>query len=66
MVELNQNKNSQQPDWPDSLWKLYFILEINHIQRNCLHVYYKNGCSKSIKKLATKTPSYLAAYEKLI
>ena len=29
MVELNQNKNSKQPDLPVALWKLYFTLEIN-------------------------------------
>ena len=29
MVELNQNKNSKQPDQPDAVWKLYFTLEIN-------------------------------------
>ena len=29
MAELNQNKNSKQPDPPDALLKLYFTLEIN-------------------------------------
>ena len=29
MAELNQNKNSKQPHWPDAVWKLYFNLEIN-------------------------------------
>ena len=29
MAELNQNKNSKQPDQPDAVWKLYFTLEIN-------------------------------------
>ena len=29
MAELNQNKNSKQPDRPDPAWKLYFILELN-------------------------------------
>ena len=29
MAELNQNKNSKQPDRPDAMWKLYFTLEIN-------------------------------------
>ena len=28
MVELNQNKNSKQADRPDTVWKLYFTLEI--------------------------------------
>ena len=28
-VELNQNKNSKQPDRLDAVWKLYFTLEIN-------------------------------------
>ena len=28
-AELNQNKNSKQPDRPDAVWKLYFTLEIN-------------------------------------
>ena len=28
MAELNQNEKSQQPGWPNSVWKLYFILEI--------------------------------------
>ena len=29
IAELNLNKNSKQPDWPDAVWKLYFTLEIN-------------------------------------
>ena len=29
IVELNKNKNSKQPDWPDAVWKFHFILEIN-------------------------------------
>ena len=29
MAELNQNKNSKQPDRPDAMWKLYFTFEIN-------------------------------------
>ena len=29
MAELNQNKNSKQPDRPDTAWKLYFTLKIN-------------------------------------
>ena len=29
MAELNQNKNSKQPDWPDPLRKLYFTLKKN-------------------------------------
>ena len=29
MAELNQNKNSKQPDQPDAVWKLYFALETN-------------------------------------
>ena len=29
MLELNQNKNSEQPDQLDAVWKLYFALEIN-------------------------------------
>ena len=29
MAKLNQYKNSKQPDWPDAVWKFYFILEIN-------------------------------------
>ena len=29
MGELNQNKNSKQPDRTDAVWKLYFTLEIN-------------------------------------
>ena len=28
-AELNQNKNSKQPNRPDSEWKLHFTLEIN-------------------------------------
>ena len=27
MAELNQNKTSEQPDWLDAVWKLYFTLE---------------------------------------
>ena len=29
MTELNQNKNSKQPDRQDAVWKLYFTLEIS-------------------------------------
>ena len=29
MAELNENKNSKQPDRPDAVWKLCFTLEIN-------------------------------------
>ena len=29
MTELNQNQNSKQSDQPDTVWKLYFALEIN-------------------------------------
>ena len=29
MAELNQNKNSKQPDQPDAVWKGYFTFEIN-------------------------------------
>ena len=29
MTELNQNKNSRQPDRSYAVWKLYFFLEIN-------------------------------------
>ena len=28
-AELNQNKNSKQPNGPDTVWKLYFTFEIN-------------------------------------
>ena len=29
MAKLNQNKNSKQPDRPETVRKLYFTLEIN-------------------------------------
>ena len=29
MAELNQNRNSKQPDRPDTVWKTYFTLAIN-------------------------------------
>ena len=29
MGELNQNKTLKQPNRPDAVWKLYFILEVN-------------------------------------
>ena len=29
MAKLSQNKISEQPDWLDAVWKLYFTLEIN-------------------------------------
>ena len=29
MAKLNQNKNSKQPDQPDAMRRLYFILEVN-------------------------------------
>ena len=28
-VELNQKKNSEEPHWPDAVWKLFFTFEIN-------------------------------------
>ena len=28
MAELNQSRNSKQPDRLDTVWKLYFTLEI--------------------------------------
>ena len=61
MAELNQNQKSQQLGWPDSVWKVYFILEINHIQHNCLHVLYKIFFLKKIFP-----ENYLAADEELI
>ena len=63
MSELNQNKKSQQPGWPDSAWKFYFVLEINHIQHNYLYVFYK---MVFLKKLVRKAPNSLAGYEELI
>ena len=63
MAELNQNKKLQQPDWPDSVWKFYLNLGTNHIQQNCLHVFYK---MVFLKKLVRKAPNELAAYEGLI
>ena len=33
-MELNQNKNSKQPDRQDAVWKFYFALEINWYQIN--------------------------------
>ena len=62
MAELNQNKKSQQPGWPDSVWKLYLISEINHIKHNYLHIFYK---MVFLRKLVSKSPNELAAYEKL-
>ena len=29
MTKLNINKNSKQPDTPDAVWKLYFIMKLN-------------------------------------
>ena len=29
VTELNQNKNSKQPDQSDVVWKLYLTLELN-------------------------------------
>ena len=29
MGQINKNKNSKQSDWPDAVWKLYFILKVN-------------------------------------
>ena len=40
MEELNQNKNSEQPDGPDVVWKLTMGINQYHVQRNCLHVLY--------------------------
>ena len=43
MVELNQNKNSKQPDRSDGVWKRYFTLEKNeyHNWQNFLHMFYR-------------------------
>ena len=38
MAELNQNKSHSDQD---AVCKRYFILQINHIQNNCLNVFYK-------------------------
>ena len=40
-VELNQNKKSKQPDWPDAVRKLYFSFQINkyHNEQNVLHMF---------------------------
>ena len=51
MAEPNQNKKSQQPVWPDFVWKLCFILQINHMQYNCLHVFYKMVILKVLENL---------------
>ena len=32
IAELNQNKNSKQPDQTDAAWKLHFTSEINELQ----------------------------------
>ena len=37
MTELNQNKNSKQPDRADAVWKLYFTLEINELTKSFTH-----------------------------
>ena len=29
IMEVNQNKNKKETDWPDEVWKFYFTLEIN-------------------------------------
>ena len=29
MAELNKKKNSKQPDQPNTVWKIYFTLDIN-------------------------------------
>ena len=63
MAELNQNKKSQQPGWPDSEWKLYFIFGVNHMQHNYLHVVYE---MVFLRTFVRKAPNQLAAYEKLI
>ena len=63
MAELNQNRNLWQPGWPDSVWKLYFILGINHIQLNCLHIFYKMAVLS--KKTWEKDAKLVSAYEKL-
>ena len=41
-AELNQNKNSKQPDRPDAVRKLDFTFKINEKQnqRNFLHMFY--------------------------
>ena len=54
MTELMQNKKSQQASWSDFVWKLYFILETNHIKRNCLHLFYK---MVFLKELVRKVPN---------
>ena len=29
IVEVNQNKNKKETDWPDEVWKFYSTLEVN-------------------------------------
>ena len=41
MTELNQNKNSKQPDQPDAVQKRYFTLKINELFTHAL----QNRCS---------------------
>ena len=55
MADLNQNKKLQQSYWSDPFWKLYFTLEINQIQPNCLQVFYKIVVIK-IKEICKRGP----------
>ena len=51
MAELNQNKNSKQPDQADVMWKLYFTLA------QVLTRVLQNHCPKIIRKSPRKVPS---------
>ena len=63
MVELNQNKNSKQPDRPDTVWKIYFTLvKMNRSINKAFYACYTESLFlryKKISKKAAKLGSFL-------
>ena len=60
MAELNQNKISLKPGWPDSVWKLY-LGNKSHTTQLFSRIL-QNDCSK---KTWDKGAKLVSAYEKL-
>ena len=60
-MKLNQNKNSKQPCWPDSVWTLFYLRNKSHTSQLFTRIL-QNGCSK---KTWEKGAELVSAYEKL-
>ena len=61
LVQLNKNKKSKPSDWPDAVWRLYVILEMNNSSTQMFASVLQNHCSKSITKFPEKKSSQCSA-----